>query len=641
MNDQGFEKFYGKKIFPAFRKTPLPGGYMGKILRVNLTDGKVKDENLPETPILRQYIGGQGLAQYILMHELPPGTGPLDPANPVIFMTGPLTGNGKTPASTIFMTTAVSNMTSSPNMTSGAVVSGSAAGFFGTFLKFSGYDGIIITGVSKKPVYLWINNGKAELRDAGAIWGKDTHDTITAVQNEVGNPDARVACIGPGGESQIGYSMVVSDPHHSASHGGGSVMGSKKLKAVAVWGNKVVSVKNKEKLIEAGNQWRSKLKKVQYPQDKWTTGHAHHLKTIIYKNFQSTLFPGANEGFEKEEYTPRPCYECNRECPYDARITEGKHAGYVATLGAGSEQLEGVAFTLGVGGQDVHYLVEVMDRIGLDGSTFGCAAGVAFEAYDKGLLTSRQTDGMELKWGDADVVEKLLWKTARREGWLGSIIANGPKATAEAIGGDAKKWVVHVKGGAPALHDWRPYLSQMLGQITATGGGKPRFQGFELNPSPDFGYPEKTSSTSAEGKAKETQTGGDFREFTGAAGICWFGCRGGVFGHSIEALAAVTGWEDFSLEEARTVGERVWQMEHLFHLRYGWTPEEDLTNIGPRFLEPIPDGQFKGFTIARFLPGLVHDFHAVCGWDIKTGKPYEETLKKFGLEEYAFMAHKG
>ncbi len=640
MNERDFDRFYGKRVLPAFRRTPLPGGYMGKILRVDLDTGQLKDENLPETPVLRQYVGGQGLAQYILMHELAPGTGPLDPANPLIFMTGPLTGTGKTPAATIVMTTALANQTISPNMPQGAIVSAAAAGFFGPFLKFAGYDGIIVTGASKKPVYLWINNGKAELRDAGHIWGKDSHETMTAVQQDVGNPDARVACIGPAGENLIRSAMVVSDPHHSASHGGGLVMGSKKLKAVAVWGTKTVPVKNRERLVEAGNQWRGKLKKQEYPKAKWSVGHGHELKTLCYKNWQSTLFPEANQGFEKEEYTPRPCFECNRECPYDARITEGKHAGYVATLGAGSEQFEGVAFTLGVGGSDVHYLSEVIDRVGMDGCTFGCAAGVAFEAYEKGLLTARQTDGLELKWGDADVVEKLVWKTARREGWLGNLIADGPKVTAEAIGGGAPRWTVHIKGGAPAMHDWRPYLSQMLGQITATGGGKPRFQGFDLRGAPDFGYAEATDRTARAGKGKETTVGGFYREFTGAAGICWFGCRGGVFGHSVDALAAATGWEEFGMEEARTVGERVWQMEHLFHLRHGWTPEEDLTNVGPRFLEPIPDGQFKGFTIASYLPDLVYDFYAACGWDPSTGKPLEATLKRLGLEEYSFMAAK-
>ncbi len=637
MNDKGFEKIYGKKAFPTFRKTPLPGGYMGKILRVDLSTGKLKDENLPETPVLRQYLGGQGLAQYILAHELAPGTGALDPTNPLLFMTGPLTGAGKTPASTVFMTTALANMTVSPNMPHGAIVSAAAAGYFGAFLKFAGYDGIIVTGAAKTPVYLWINNGKAELRDASKLWGKDSHETIAAVQKDVGNPEARVACIGPAGENLVRSAMVVSDPHHSASHGGGAIMGAKKLKAVAVWGTKAVPVKNKEKLQEAGNNWRGKMKKVEYPKSKWSTGHAHELKAIIYKNFQSTLFPEANKGFEKEEYTPRPCYECNRECPYDARITEGKHAGYVATLGAGSEQLEGAAFTLGIGGPDVHYLAETIDRLGMDGCTFGCGAGVAFEAYEKGLLTIKQTDGLALKWGDADVVEKLMNKVARREGWLGNLIADGPKVTAEAIGGDAPKWVVHIKGGAPALHDWRPYLSQMLGQITATGGGKPRFQGFDLRGAPDFGYPEATDRTAREGKAKETTVGGFYREFTGAAGICWFGCRGGVFKYGIDALAAVTGWEDFSMEEARTIGERVWQMEHLFHLRHGWTPEEDLTNVGPRFLEPIPDGQFKGFTIARYLPELMYDFYAACGWDGKSGRPYPATLKKFGLEGFAAL----
>jgi aldehyde:ferredoxin oxidoreductase len=518
------------------------------------------------------------------------------------------------------------------------VVSGSSAGYWGPYLKFSGYDGIIITGASKTPVYLWINNGRAELRDASHIWGKPSHETVDFIKREIGQRDAKVACIGPAGENLVKSAMVLSDYNNSASHGGGVIMGSKKLKAIAVWGTNRVPIMDNARLVEAGNRWREKIKPILYPQGRFNVGYGHELGTLIHRNWQSTLFPEANRGFEEEEYTPRPCFQCNRQCPFDARLTAGKHAGYVATLNAGGEHYEGAAYTFGVGGQAVHYLADVLDQLGMDGCQFGCAAGVAFEAYEKGLLTAKQTDGLQLKWGDADAVEKLMNRVARREGWLGNILADGPKATADAIGGEALKFVVHIKGGAPALHDWRPYLSQMLGQMTATGGGKPRFQGFEIRGDAGLGYPEKTDARAREGKAKETFTGGLYRLFCGAAGVCWFGARGGVFPHSVEALQAATGWRDFTEQEALEIGERTWQMEHLLHLRFGWSPEEDLANIGPRFLEPVPDGQFKGFTVARFLPGLLHDFYTVCGWDARTGRPRPETLKRLKLEDFSFLA---
>jgi aldehyde:ferredoxin oxidoreductase len=532
------------------------------------------------------------------------------------------------------MTTALSNITSSKNMTRGAVVSGHSSGYWGPYLKFSSYDGLIITGASKTPVYLWINNGKAELRDASSLWGKDSHETVDLVKREVGQANAKVACIGPAGENLVKSAMVLSDYNNSASHGGGVLMGSKKLKAIAVWGTERVPVKDKSRLVEAGNRWREKIKPILYPQGRFGVGYGRELGTLVYRNWQSTLFPEANRGFEEEEFTPRPCFQCNRECPFDARITVGKHAGHVATLNAGGEHYEGAAYTFGIGGQAVHYLADILDRMGMDGCQFGCAAGLAFEAYDKGLLTTKQTDGLELRWGDADAVEKLMHRVARREGWLGNVLADGPKAAAEAIGGEAPNFVVHIKGGAPALHDWRPYLSQMLGQMTACGGGKPRFQGFEMRGDPSLGYPEKTNAQAREGKAKETFTGGLYRMFCGTAGVCFFGARGGIFPHVVEAMQAATGWEDFSEEEALEIGERVWQMEHLFHLRFGWSPEEDLKNVGPRFLEAIPDGQFKGFTVSRFLPDLLYDFYDACGWDKETGRPTEATLKRLNIQEY-------
>lgn len=638
--EKGFEIFLKDSIFPKRRSTLVPGGYMGKILRVDLAAGTVSDLNLPEDKILRQYLGGQGLGQLIILHELPPGANPLDPANIITVMTGPLTGNGKTPAGTVVTITAFNNITRFLDGTVGALTSACAAGYFGTQLKFAGYDGIIFNGASSKPVYLWIKNGRAELRDGSQIWGKDAYETQDLIRKEVGEPQAEVMSIGPAGENLVPSALVATGPNHSASHGAGAVFGSKRLKAIAVFGSRKLFVKNAGKLAEAGNQWRSKVRVYNYPQDRHNAGYPAVLKTIVYKNWQSSVFPEVTQDLDVQEYIPRPCYECNKQCPYDVRITTGKHAGYKSTVNGGSEQLEAF-YTLGIGGPDIYYLADVINRQGIDGCHFGCGAGLAFEAYARGLINKTQTDGLELKWGDAEVAEKLVYKTARKEGWLGNLLAEGPKALAEAIGPEAQKMVVHIKGGAPALHDWRPYTTQMLGQMTTTGGGKPRFQGFELGPWPELGYAEKTHTLeSKEGKARESYIGGLFRMAAGCAGVCWFGESGVTVNHTVEALAAVTGW-DITKEEIFDVGNRTWQMEHAFHLRHGWTPEEDMMNVGRRFLEPLPDGPFKGHSVAKFLPDLFLDFYKECGWDPKTGKPLRATLNRLGLDEFNFLSAEG
>lgn len=638
MNEKGFEAFAGKSPFPE-GKTVVPGGYMGKILLVNLATGKIEDKNLPGEDILRKWPGGQGLGQYIFLHMLRSQTKPLSQENVLCFMTGPLTGTGKTPAGTVTTTTTLGNIVGN----NGSVVSGSAAGYWGAYLKFSGYDGIVITGASSTPVYLWVTNGRAELRDARHLWGKDSHETVDLVKAEIKEPEARIASIGPAGENLVGSAMVLFDHHHSASHGGGAIMGFKKLKAIAVYGTARVPIRNKEKLVAAGDRWRSKVAPQEYPRSKTTAGYGHMLKTLVVRNWQTTLFPEASKDFDEQEYIPRPCYQCNRECPHDARITTGKHAGYVATMGAGSENMEGAAYVFGVGGNDVRYLTDVLDRMGMEAGLFGCAAAPFFEAYEKGVISKSEADGLELKWGDAEVVEKLMKKVAFREGKMANLIAEGPGAVAKALEDMGFKAVTHIKGGAPAMHDWRPYIGQMLGQLTSGGGGKPRFQGFEVHHggAPDLGYKEKTDRQSREGKAHEIAMGGRLRILVGCLGSCYFGvpaAKEGIVTDIVDAVSAVTGWSEFSKEEALEVGERVWQMEHIFHLRYGFRPEDDIKNIGARFLEPVPDGPFQGFTIAGFLPGIVHDFYREFGWDVETGRPSLSVLKRLGMEEFAFMA---
>ncbi|MBI4333420.1 MAG: hypothetical protein HY673_19310 [Chloroflexi bacterium] len=640
--ERELEKLRRQTLFPARRTRPLPGGYMGKILRVNLSEKKITEENVPEPEVLRKYPGGQSLAQLILAHELPEGATPLSPENRLVFMVGPLTGTGKTPAGTAYTITTLSNITRFGDHGPGAIVSASAMGYWGVYLKFAGYDGIIVSGASKYPVYLWINNGKAELRDASKVWGKDSQESIELVKAEVGQPEAKAAAIGPAGENLVTSALVVSDHNHTASHGAGVVMGAKKLKAIAVYGNKRVLVKDAAKLEEAGNRWRSKISPYEYPKSRYGSGLGAMLKTLVAKNFQSTLLPAATQDFDKQEFVPRPCYECNRQCPYDVKLNTGEHAGTLVSLNAGSEHFEGAAFTFGVTGPDVLYLADVVNRLGMEASHFGCAAGVAFEAYQNGLITAKQTDGLELRWGDAKVVEEVMAKTAKREGWLGNLIADGVRPAVEKIGGEARKFVANIKGGAPAMHDWRPYTGIMLGQIISSGGVKSQFSAWEYrDAAPDLGYTGMTDRSTPSGKGREVQVHGANKLFCGACGVCWFGQPIGTPGtlqDMLDALEAVTGWQGLNRDEAIMMGERAWQLEHILHMRYGWTPEEDLTNLGPRLLERLPDGPFKGFTVAKFLPDLVYDFYRACGWTVPGGKPTPETLRRLGMEDFSFAA---
>src|SRR5918992_28562 len=243
-------------LFPSKRTTPLPGGYMGKILRVDLATGSMSNENLPEEPLLRKFIGGQALASYILLKELPLDAKPFGPENVVVMMTGPLTGNGFTPGGTKMTAVYLSPLT---NTTLGR---GATSGYWATYLKAAGYDGIILNGASPKPVYLYVHQGRAELRDASAVWGLGTRDTEDRLRELVATRDAKVLCIGPAGENLNRAAMLANDYNHFAAHSGGAVLGSKKLKAIVVSGTARPNIHDKATLVEAGWRWRETLEQL-------------------------------------------------------------------------------------------------------------------------------------------------------------------------------------------------------------------------------------------------------------------------------------------------------------------------------------------------------------------------------------------
>jgi aldehyde:ferredoxin oxidoreductase len=433
--------------------------------------------------------------------------------------------------------------------------------------------------------------------------------------------------------------MLANDYNHFASHSGGAVFGSKKLKAIVVSGSGRPAIHDKAALIEAGLRWRSTLEQHDVKKKKTKYGHGEAWGALNNSNWRSTeLSPDHIRGFDRNEVVLRPCFQCQRLCPWDARIGEGPYQGTVVRFNAGGEWLDAF-FNLGVKGNAALYLAERINDVGIECSHFSCGAGVAFEAWEKGLLGPDQTDGLKLEWGNVEAVDKLLDMAARREGWLGNLLAEGPKQLAEAIGGDAPKWAVHTKGGTPAMHEWRPMLGQMLRELVASGGMKPQGGG-STKPPPDLRYREKWGPLSAdgpEGWAWSHVLSEQYRQFTGVFGGCWFaqmhnkpdGLRS-----IVDSFNAVTGWS-FDMDEALAAGHRSMILQSLFGTQRGWIADFDWKDVGPRFLEPIPDGRYKGFTIAKWLPDLVYEYYRLSGRHERTGRPYKETLTRLGLEEFA------
>ena len=617
------------------------GGYVARILQVNLSENKILDKNLLDRfslPTLRKFVGGFGLGLKILYDEVPRGIHPLDPENPLIFITGPLCGLASVPCAN---NTTVTTLNADTGFTAG---SSHSHGFWGPNLKFAGYDGVVVKGRAEKPVYLWIHDSTVEIRDAEKLWGKDTHETEDLVKADVGMSKASVATIGLAGENTATGALIENDKHHSFSHSGvGAVMGSKKLKAIAVHGSGKVSVFDEDRFGEAAKKWRENLFKSDVAKGLSKAGtprgeyrYAKSMWLTTARNFLQINPPGWGDGMSKHKITPKPCFACPIACSYEIEVASGPYKGYVATPAGGGENLEGAASISGVTESGaVFYLSDLCDRMGFESSTLGCTIALAIECYEKGLLTGHDTDGLDLRWGDAELVAKLINMAAVKEGKLGKLLALGPKRAAESIGGEASQFAVHVKGTGMNLHDWRATWGIMLGQLVGGGSGWPAPAADAWAPEPDPGFPEYQDGLDPKIKPEAVSKTWPKKYWDDSHGACWFAAWGvpGVVSYSAEAVAAATGW-GFTPSEALMVGKRIVNLERAFNVRHGLTPADDY-EVSPRMVSEPPQGRGKGKSMAPYVRGMVMEVYRLMGWDEKTGKPWRSTLREVGLEDIA------
>jgi len=599
---------------------------MGRLLRVDLSSGEYRVDSLPDEKVLRLWLGGQGLGQYLLWKELPKDVSVFDPESLIVIMTGPLTGTGLTPGGTD-----ATIVTLNPE-DGRSLNNAHSHGYWGPRLKFSGYDGLIIKGEARKPVYIWLNDLGVEIRDAEKYWGLGTFETEESIKRDVGYDDASVAAIGPAGERLVPYSMVVNDKNHNFAHGAGAIWGAKRLKAIAVRGRQIPQLANEGKLSDVGSRWREKTASIE-----WLAKYRQKYQIIrskfgiVYRNWQSSVFNEFDKGWDQEEIIRKGCFECVRKCPYDAIVASGRFKGLVAHLNPGGEGLEGAASVLGVGGEEVRYLTHLANDLGLQAQSFGNALAVAFEAYEKGLISEEDTGGVALRWGDVDAVEKMMMKVIRGEGRLAQAIRKGSKAVATEVGGRAVEFAVYVRGGlSPNMHEYRGNFAAMLGQVVGGGTGwyGSGFDGYGTEP--DVGYPQQTDPLTPSGKAQEIRVHNQTRQFYNSAGTCWFGIardKRGSLTDVVESIQATTGWDDFTVEEALTVGERVTTHIRLFDSERGLDRSTDM-DIGPRFLEPKPDGDRQGGFVKAHLEQMLTEYYTIMGWDPTTGVPLKATLDR-------------
>lgn len=618
-------------------------GYAGKILRVNLSKNRITEEKIAEEDA-REFLGGRGLGAKILFDELKPGTDPLGPENKLVFATGPIVGTSLSCCSRYVV------MAKSP--LTGCWGEASAAGFFGPELKFAGYDAIIVEGQFEKPSYLWINDGEAEIRDASHLWGKDTGPVQRAVQEEVGEARARVACIGSGGENLVRFACIISDLHRAAGRTGlGAVMGSKKLKAIAVRGRQTINVADKEKLKELGYSVAREMETMSGDvlQKYGTSGFldsfnaSGRLPTMAFRKcqFQGSEKITGQTMAETILIRRSSCFACHVGC---IRIVEADEPYKVNPSYGGPEYETCTSFGSLCMNDNLVSIAkanELCNRHTLDTMSTGVVIAFAMECYEKGLLTKESADGLDLTWGNHKAIIQLIEKIAKRDG-IGKLLAEGVKRAAEKIGAGAEEFALHVKGLELPMHEVRGKKGLGLSFATSNRGAC-HLQSFHDDMLEDetrlyqkrgFGFdpsiaPRDRLYVGPE-KAKLVKLGQDFMAFIDSAIFCkFFGFRG-TEDTIVRVVNSVTGW-DISPIELMTIGERIFNLCRAFNVREGITRKDD--KLPKRLGQPLPEGPYEGEALPRnVLEKMLDSYYHLRGWSIKTGIPTQAKLEELGLE---------
>jgi aldehyde:ferredoxin oxidoreductase len=629
----------------------IQGGYRPHILRVNLEQGSIDKASLPSEEILRKYIGGAGLGLYYLLQEAPPQARATDPEAPLIFMLGPLTGS-PVPNSSDW-TTICYNL-----CIPYAAGIGHAHGHWGAFLKHAGYEGIIFTQQAARPTYLWIDDDRVELRDASHLWGLDTRETERLLKRELGDEETiSVACIGPAGEARLPGAMIKADRNHGAGKGSpGAIMGSKQLKAIAVRGSGTVPFFNTHGVVGTAMEWEEALNATPFwLQDGGVTRDYYNAwgknLRVAAKNMTDPLW-GAEfsrkyaEACSHWKITPRPSYNCKISCAYDVEITDGPFAGFIGSPCGGAENMEGAAAIIGVDDPSaIVIMTDLYDGMGLESGQFGSILGALYQAYNDGVLTRQDTDGLDLSWGNWEAAMELVRKTIRREG-IGAKLADGIKAMPESMSRDQsvveqlRSKILDIKGEGVVMHDHRQFWSIFFGELIAGSGPCIQGTGTDANARPELGLPETTPGVAhnlqeALDKVAAVRLTQFAKLWNDTLGICMFGMRGipNTMDFTSQCVAQAVGWEDFSVEEALVIGERITNMMRLVYARRGFTKSDEF-DVSEKHLEAPNAGPSKGLSIAPYLPAMVDAYYRQMGWDVETGLPTPDTLKRLGLEEF-------
>lgn len=606
------------------------GGYMGKLLFVDLSNRAFHEEKLEEE-IARKHIGGTGLAAYLMNEYTRSPYDVFDPQSPIIFMTGPLAGSN-IPTTGRFAVVAKSPLTEMWGESD-------CGGHWGLQLKAAGYDGLIVTGKSDKPVYLRISESGVDFCDAKELWGMDTFKTQEALKNKY-SENGKAVCIGPAGEKQILMANIVTEGIHSRAAGRcgmGAVMGSKNLKAIVVSGTQKTLVVHPDKLAESVKRLAPAIVgKTQRLKKLGTAGAVVGNATIADMSAKNWTDGNWIEGAEKiggekmaEEYTVKNfyCPSCVIGCGKVVKIPRGVHKGEIA----GGPEYESMA---GFGAQllieDLGVVIEANDlcnRAGIDTISLAVTIAFLYEAVEKGYIEFPE-GYPKTTWGDPDTLIFLINETINQRG-LGVLIGKGVKRFSEYLGPETKSFAAHVKGLEFPFHDPRALSSLAISYATYPRGACHRgcTHNLERSPFPQLGYTEALDRHATEGKGKGAAVMQNYSDLFNSLKVCQFIIGNVQATDLVDWLNAVTGW-DMDLEEFLKVGERNFNLKRLVSLNCGLKAEDD--TLPERFLkEPFADGSSANFL--PDLPAMLKEYYEFRGWD-KNGQPTDKTLSRLGLK---------
>jgi aldehyde:ferredoxin oxidoreductase len=638
----------------------MPNGYNGKILHVNLTTGELRVEEPPER-FYRQYMGGSALNMYYLLKEMPAGADPLGPDNILALSVGVTTG---APVS------GQSRMTASAKSPlTGAIGDAQCGGFFPAEMKFAGFDAFIIKGKASKPVYLWVNDGKYELRDASHLWGKITGEVEHLLKKELGDPNIEVAQVGPAGERGVRFSAIINMSNRANGRTGmGAVMGSKNLKAVVVRGKegkKNFAVADKKRVNEL-----ARLGAKMFPTSdvaglgKYgtaeTTGAQQAVGMLPSYNFSSGVFDGwqtidgptmydtilKGVAEDKQDLKGRDtCYSCTIRCKRVVEITTGPYK--VDPHYGGPEYETTSTFGNYCGIEDlaaIAYANQICNKYGMDTISCGATIAWAMECFENDLITTADTGGIELRFGNAEAMVKMTELIARGEGF-GKTLGLGSAAAAKVIGRGTEEFLITSKGQEAPAH--MPQMKRSLALIYAVNPFGADHQSSEHDPvyEDKVAYPDRLGAlglTEAQPVrslgpekvrfARETQY---FYSLMDSVNVCQFvyGPAWQLYGPQdlLQMIQAVTGWA-VTMEELQQVGERRLNMLRAFNAREGIDREQDKL-AEKMFKKALKGGSSDGVKVDRAqFEAALDDYYRQNEWDVETGTPTRHKLEALGLD---------